>query len=89
MLRILIPTVHTLITTQSIHPRAIDSKTLQMIAQKQGINGDSIPSIEDALKKALEKWTENSVIIATGSIFVAAAIRELWMTKYQKRMKKY
>lgn len=87
MLHILIPKVHSLITTHSIHPRALDAEMVLAIAQKQGENGVSIPSIEDALKHALENWTEKSVIIATGSIFVAAAIRELWMSKYQYRIK--
>jgi len=87
MLHILIPKVYSLITTQSIHPRALDAEMVLAIAQKQGKNGVSIPSIEDAFKQALENWTEKSVIIATGSIFVAAAIRELWMSKYQYRIK--
>ena len=87
MLHILIPKVHSLITTQSIHPRALDAEMVLAIAQKQGKNGVSISSIEDAFKHALKNWTEKSVIIATGSIFVAAAIRELWMSKYQYRIK--
>ncbi len=87
MLHILIPKVHSLITTQSNHPRALDSEILLRIAEKQGKNGISIPSIEDALRQTLANWTEKSVIIATGSIFVAAAIRELWMSKYKNRIK--
>ena len=86
MLHILIPKIDSLIVSQSSHPRALDAEMLLMIAQKQGKIGVAIPSIEDALKHALENWTEKSVIIATGSIFIAAAIRELWMTKYQYRI---
>jgi len=84
MLHILIPNIHTLITTQSSHPRAIEAKKLQMIAHKLGKNGFSASSVEDAFKQALENWNEKSVIIATGSIFVAAAIRELWMSSNQQ-----
>jgi dihydrofolate synthase / folylpolyglutamate synthase len=83
MLKIIIPRIHLLITTQSIHPRALEAGKVLRIAQEHGKKGISIPSIEDAFKLALEKWTEKSVIIATGSIFVAAAIRELWISKYQ------
>jgi len=86
MLHILISKIHLLITTQSNHPRALNAKMLLEMAQKQGGKGISFLSIEDALKNALEKWGENSVIIATGSIFIAAAIRETWMSKYQMKM---
>jgi dihydrofolate synthase / folylpolyglutamate synthase len=86
MLKIMIPIVKILITTQSIHPRALDSEEILSIAQKQGGNGLSISSVDSALQKALENWDEKSVIIATGSIFIASAIRELWISKYQKRL---
>lgn len=78
MLHILIPHIHTLITTQSNHPRAIEAKMLMKSAHKLGKDGILVPSVEEAFKRALENWTEKSVIIATGSIFIAAAIRELW-----------
>jgi dihydrofolate synthase / folylpolyglutamate synthase len=86
MLKILLPNVQTLITTQSIHPRALDAEEILSIAQEQGGIGISISSVDYALRKALENWDEKSVIIATGSIFIAAAIRELWISKYQNRI---
>jgi dihydrofolate synthase/folylpolyglutamate synthase len=88
MINILISKVHSIITTQSNHPRALDAEIVLAIVQKQGEIGTSIPSIEDALKFALENWTEKSVIIATGSIFIAAAIRELWISTYQNKINK-
>jgi dihydrofolate synthase/folylpolyglutamate synthase len=86
MLKILIPNVQSLIITQSIHPRALEAGKILSIAQKQGKDGESISSIHPALQKALEIWNEKSVIIATGSIFIAAAVREIWITQYQKRI---
>ena len=55
MLKILIPIVQTLITTQSIHPRALDAvKILSTLAQEQGERmGNQFHPVDSALQKLL------------------------------------
>jgi dihydrofolate synthase/folylpolyglutamate synthase len=74
----LLPRVKRVITTQSIHPRAIDAKNLVELAHRSGRSAEAVVPIEDALKKALEEAGGDSVILVAGSVFVAAAARELF-----------
>jgi dihydrofolate synthase/folylpolyglutamate synthase len=74
----LLPRVKRVITTQSIHPRAIDAKNLVELAHRSGRSAEVVVPIEDALKKALEEAGGDSVILVAGSVFVAAAARELF-----------
>jgi dihydrofolate synthase/folylpolyglutamate synthase len=85
MLRIMLPTTSVLITSQSTHPRAMNSDKLLKLANKLGKIGLSIESIQQALSKAIETYDNNSVIIVTGSIFIAAAVREIWLDGTYKK----
>jgi dihydrofolate synthase/folylpolyglutamate synthase len=67
-----------IIASKSVHPRALDPTEIIEIAKKRGVKGEAIVPIGSALRKAIHYWDENSVIIATGSIFVAAAVKEIW-----------
>jgi dihydrofolate synthase / folylpolyglutamate synthase len=73
----LLPRVKRVITTQSIHPRAIDAGDLVELAHRSGRSAEAVIPIEDALKKALEEAGRETVVLITGSVFVAAAAREL------------
>ena len=77
MFQELLPRVRRVITTQSIHPRAIDAEKLVELAHRCGRSAVAIVPIEDALKTALEEAGDESVVLVTGSIFVAAAAREV------------
>lgn len=74
----LLPRVKRVITTQSIHPRAIDAKDLVKLAHRSGRSAEAVTPIEDALKNALDEAGGDSVILVAGSVFVAAAVRELF-----------
>jgi dihydrofolate synthase / folylpolyglutamate synthase len=74
----LLPRVKRVITTQSIHPRAIDAGELVELAHRSGRSAQAIKPIEDAIKKALDEAGDESVVLVTGSVFVAAAARELY-----------
>jgi len=76
MFQELLPRVRRVITTQSIHPRAIDAFKLVEYAHRCGRSAEAIVPIEEALVKAVEEAGEESVVLITGSVFVAAAARE-------------
>jgi len=83
----LMPRVRQVIATQSIHPRAIDPEKLVEIAHQYGRPAIAVPDIEHALDAALEMAAGQAVVLATGSIFVAAAVREVWLARFgEKRL---
>jgi dihydrofolate synthase/folylpolyglutamate synthase len=77
MFQELLPRVWRVITTQSIHPRAINADKLVEFVHRSGRSAQSITPIEDALAAALHEAGDESVVLVAGSIFVAAAARKL------------
>jgi dihydrofolate synthase/folylpolyglutamate synthase len=77
MFQELLPRVRRVITTQTTHPRAIDANALVELAHRSGRSAKAIVPIEDAFKEALEEAGEDSLILITGSIFMAAAARDI------------
>ncbi len=78
MFQELLPRVKRVITTQSIHPRAIDAEELVDLAHRSGRSAEAVTPIESAITKALDEAGGESVVLITGSVFVAAAARELF-----------
>jgi dihydrofolate synthase/folylpolyglutamate synthase len=72
----LLPISDVIIMTKSIHPRAAEPKQLQDIAREMGRESHSTESIEKAIDFAMGVKKDN-VILVTGSIFVAAAAKEI------------
>lgn len=77
----LMPRVRTVIATQSIHPRAMSPARLVELAQPFGVPVLAVPTVEEALDKALAEAGDNALMLVTGSIFVVAGVREAWMKK--------
>lgn len=77
MFQELLPRVRRVITTQTTHPRAIDAHKLVELAHRSGRSAQAIVPIEDAFQVALEEAGDESVVLITGSIFVAAAARDI------------
>lgn len=75
----LMPRVWRVITTESNHPRSIEAESLEKMAHRFGRSAQAILPIEDALIFALEVAGQESVILVTGSIFIAAASRSIIM----------
>jgi|LDZU01.1.fsa_nt_gi dihydrofolate synthase/folylpolyglutamate synthase len=73
------------IFTKSTHPRAADPETIQQIAQSLSCDTIIIDDIQKALEFALNQSHEGDIILASGSIFIAAAIREIWFSKYAEK----
>jgi len=84
MLVELLPRVKMVITTKSIHPRAISPEGLVDKANQMGVRAIPTQSLEEAFDKALELAGKENLILITGSIFVAGGMRDVWFD-IQKR----
>jgi len=67
------------IIAKADHPRATDPATLRSIAESLGISCLVVPPTAEALQEALSMATDEDLICACGSLFIAAEIREAWM----------
>ena len=84
MFKDLLPRVSKLIATESNHPRAMEAKKILELAQPLGTPAEVINPFENAFERALNlAGTEYAIVIA-GSLFVAAAAREIWANLNQK-----
>lgn len=81
MFSALLPRVRRVVATQSIHPRALEPGKLVELAHQFGVPAQAVVPVDDALAKALELADQEAAIVATGSLFLAAAVRELWMRR--------
>jgi dihydrofolate synthase/folylpolyglutamate synthase len=82
----LLPHVKKVIMTQSIHPRALDIKQLVNLTTGYNCTVEAIIPIENAIEQAISEAAPDDVILGTGSIFIAAAIRE-YVANSQKKLK--
>jgi len=72
------PFVREVIATKTVHPRAMDPYELEEIVHKFGCPVQVVEPIEDAMERALALAGSDVPILVTGSLFVVAAVRELW-----------
>ncbi|MBN1231544.1 MAG: bifunctional folylpolyglutamate synthase/dihydrofolate synthase [Anaerolineales bacterium] len=72
-----------IITAQSTHPRAMPAGDLADIAKEMFKKVNSACSVEAALRMALEYTDRDHVLICYGSVFIAAAFREVWFSKHK------
>ena len=82
MFAVLLPRISSLITTSSVHPRAMDAQALAELAHQFGRPAQAVVPVEDALALALKKAGDEMAVLVTGSLFVAAAAREIWHKVY-------
>jgi dihydrofolate synthase/folylpolyglutamate synthase len=69
------------IATQSRHPRAADPAWLQERAAEVGYHMECVDSVPGALETALAEAQPGDLICGTGSVFVAAELREAWFRR--------
>ena len=77
MFQELLPRVRQVITTQSVHPRAYDAEELVDMVHRSGRAAKAIVPVEDALTEALREAGDEAVVLIAGSVFIAAAAREV------------
>jgi dihydrofolate synthase/folylpolyglutamate synthase len=74
----LLPRVRQVIATESVHPRAMKAEELVGLAHRFGCPAQKIVPVEAAVEHALNLAGDEFAIVAAGSLFVAAAVREIW-----------
>ena len=79
MLSELKPAVFQMVMTKSTHPRAADPLELVAIAEQLNCQAVASQSVEEAMIAAENLAGGSRIILVTGSIFVAAAARAVWM----------
>jgi dihydrofolate synthase/folylpolyglutamate synthase len=80
MLAELAPQVRLVVATQADHPRAIEAPQLKEMAEDLGIPASSAPNTAGALQQALNAGGSDDLVLAAGSIFLAAETREAWFS---------
>lgn len=80
MLR-LIPSATRLVFAQAPHERAMDVAELQRTARALGRESAGVRSPRQALDHALTDVGQGGMVLALGSIFLAAAVREAWLER--------
>lgn len=78
MLSELLPGAKRMVITRSFHPRAADPHELQKIAETFQCPTIIGSSVEEALQRALKLVDDDSIVLVTGSIFMAAEARHSW-----------
>lgn len=78
----LMPRVSRLIATKSYHPRAMDIAELEGLEVRYGKSASITSDVEEAFKDALETVSSNELILVTGSIFVVAGARQMWLARH-------
>ena len=74
----LLPRVKQVIATQSVHPRALAADKIVAWVHQFGIPAQAVLPLEQALERALETAGDEAILVATGSLFIAAAARQAW-----------
>ncbi|HAF61333.1 MAG TPA: hypothetical protein DCK95_03290 [Anaerolineaceae bacterium] len=74
-----------IIFTKSIHPRAADPISMQKLITSPLCDTIIIEDIQKALEFALHESKDGDIILASGSIFIAAAIRKTWFEMYKEK----
>jgi dihydrofolate synthase/folylpolyglutamate synthase len=77
ILKELLPGIDIVYATKSEHPRALDPDAIVKQVEKFGKAAIEFDNVEAALRQACMDSDASNVVIATGSIFIAAAVRGL------------
>ena len=77
----LLPRVKYVVATESVHPRAMKADRLVELAHRYGCPAKQVLPVEDAVEYALKKAGDEFAIVAAGSLFLAAAVRDIWEQK--------
>ncbi len=81
VLRALVAKAPLAIATQSRHPRAASPQWLQARAAELGLRMEVSESVSQALEWALGDANPEDLVCCTGSLFVAAEVREAWFER--------
>jgi dihydrofolate synthase/folylpolyglutamate synthase len=82
MLSELAPRVSQVVATMSVHPRAMEPEKIAEVAKDLGLPVVVKRTAEEALETALRLSKGKKIVLATGSIFSAAGVRQAWFAKH-------
>ncbi len=75
----LMPRVRQVVATSSTHPRALNPDRIVEYAHRFGRPAKAILPLESALNEALRIAAGEAVVLASGSVFLAAGVRQVWL----------
>ncbi len=78
MLTALKPRLSEVILTRSIHPRSAQPESLAETCTSLGLQYHIFQTVEEALAYGRESISNGKMLLATGSLFVAAGVRAAW-----------
>jgi dihydrofolate synthase / folylpolyglutamate synthase len=73
----LMPYIREVVATQSVHPRALEAAKIVALAESHGRPGEAVLPVERAVQAALQRAAGGAAVVAAGSLFLAAAVREM------------
>ncbi len=82
ILSALLPRVSKVIATQSIHPRAMNAEKIVSLVHQFGLPARAVTPVEAALGAGLEEAGDRCVLLATGSLFIAAGVHWAWQERF-------
>lgn len=85
MLTELQPNLKLVVATQSEHPRAMSAGEIADMCRNLDIAAVPIVSVTDAVAFAESKVQDHQVIVVAGSIFLAAAGKEIWQATHPQQ----
>lgn len=85
MLTELQPNLKLVVATQSEHPRAMPAGEIADMCHNLGIEAVPIVPVADAVAFAESKVQAHQVIVVAGSIFLAAAGKEIWLATHTQQ----
>jgi dihydrofolate synthase/folylpolyglutamate synthase len=77
----LLPRVREVVASESTHPRASKAENLVTLAHSHGVKASAVMPLDKALDKAIQLADGEAAVVATGSLFIAAGIKELFSQK--------
>jgi len=77
----LMPRVCMVVASESLHPRAMAADKIVKLAHQFGRPAVEVKPVENALVYALQQAGTDAAVVVAGSMFMAAAVRELWFAR--------
>ncbi len=75
----LLPRVSKVVATQTIHPRAMEAASIVKLVHQMGKPARAILPFQKAFEEITGMAGPNDAVLVAGSIFLAAAAREVWL----------
>jgi len=76
------PKIKKLIITRADHPRALETRHIQKLADQAGLESEAVSPVKAALAHALDLSSKDgSIVLSAGSMFVTAEVMKEWKSR--------